>query len=206
MSVELMMESPSTSLPTLDGSSHSNPIPSPKQVLSPKQDDNIFKHPDELHESQRKQLLQKLYAYHQNQQQSKSQSYINKQSISQTKYSPYQIGIAPSSTSRAQTPAIQSPNNSSSNLKHGIIKQSVNETNNTLNKQEGEGEGIFDFKEWFNENIELGKNNEEYMQLLIDNGFNMLQPLKTVKEDDLEKIGIKLYGHRKVIYEEIQKL
>ena len=46
---------------------------------------------------------------------------------------------------------------------------------------------------------------DQYFQLLVDNGFDTMQLLCTLSDEDLEKVGVSMMGHRRRILMECKQ-
>eukprot|EP01084_Bolivina_argentea_P066402 121039_1 len=73
----------------------------------------------------------------------------------------------------------------------------------------GENEGINDFnvvKEWFDEDVDMNEwDKTRYFNLFIEHGFENLTAIKKIKEQQLEKMGVKM-GHINIIMSAIAQL
>ena len=63
-----------------------------------------------------------------------------------------------------------------------------------------------DVKRFFYNNVCIEDYNDRYIGLMIENGFDSLDIIKTLTIQDLVDIGVDKLGHRKKIINEIRKL
>ena len=77
-----------------------------------------------------------------------------------------------------------------------------NGTGNVSNKHDKYG----DIKSFFYDNVCIEDYNDKYIGLMIENGFDSLDIIKTLENQDLVDIGVDKLDHRKKIMIEIQKL
>eukprot|EP01084_Bolivina_argentea_P156837 273303_1 len=67
-------------------------------------------------------------------------------------------------------------------------------------------EGSDAVKVWFITKVNIPSSNDEYISLLLQNGYETLDIIKTITRNDLDEIGIVLRGHQAKLLLEIDKL
>mmetsp|Transcript_31617 Transcript_31617/g.50868 ORF Transcript_31617/g.50868 Transcript_31617/m.50868 type:complete len:272 (+) Transcript_31617:23-838(+) len=80
-----------------------------------------------------------------------------------------------------------------------VTKPAVESTNTDQPRNDGQKVSRFDVAKWFRDNIELEEENERYLRLLTENGFDKYSTIKHLTKQDLAEIGIEKLGHQKAI-------